>query len=58
MSGCANCVWLDYAEEMTQFYQNKGSQVPKEKILQEIEQQVTDPMLKAFILLEIKSKLS
>lgn len=58
MSGCANCVWLDYAEEMTQFYTKQGDgKVPKEDIIKQIEANVTDPMLKAFILLEVKSKL-
>ena len=57
MSGCANCVWLDYAEEMTTFYRSKGESIPKEKLLQEVESQITDPMIKAFILLELKSKL-
>lgn len=58
MSGCANCVWLDYAEEMTQFYASQQkSQVSKEEIIKDIESHLSDPMLKAFILLELKSKL-
>ena len=57
MSGCANCVWLDYAEELTKYYELKGGGMPKEEIIKDIESQLSDPMLKAFILLELKSKL-
>ena len=56
MSGCANCVWLDYAEEVTKYYEMKGGDLPKEEIIKEIESQMSDPMVKAFVLLEIKSK--
>jgi len=57
MSGCANCVWLDYAEEMTQFYASKGADMPKEDLIKEIESQLSDPMIKAFIMLELKTRL-
>jgi len=56
MSGCANCVWLDYAEEVTKYYEMKGGDLPKDEIIKEIESQMSDPMVKAFVLLEIKSK--
>ena len=57
MSGCANCVWLDYAEDMVKYYQKRGDKVPKDKILQEINSHLSDPMVKAFVLLELKFKL-
>ena len=57
MSGCANCVWLDYAEEVSKYYELKGSNMSKEEIIKDIERQLSDPMLKAFILLELKMKL-
>ena len=57
MSGCANCVWLDYAEDMVKYYKKRGDKVPKDKILQEIESHLSDPMVKAFVLLELKFKL-
>ena len=57
MSGCANCVWLDYAEEVSKYYELKGSNMSKEEIIKDIEKQLSDPMLKAFILLELKMKL-
>ena len=57
MSGCANCVWLDYAEEVSKYYELKGSDMSKEEIMKDIERQISDPMLKVFILLELKMKL-
>ena len=57
MSGCANCVWLDYAEDMVKYYKKRGDKVPKDKILKEIESHLSDPMVKAFVLLELKFKL-
>ncbi len=56
MSGCANCVWLDYAEEMTKYYENKGANLSLDDIIQEVEANVDDPMVKAFIKLELKSR--
>ena len=55
MSGCANCVWLDHAEDLLKYYDQKG--LPKDQVLKEIESQVSDPMIKAFVLLEIKSRV-
>merc|ERR1711948_124599 len=57
MSGCANCVWLDYADEVVDFYSRKGeSGVNVEQILKEVEENVDDEMVKAFIKMEIKFK--
>ena len=57
MSGCANCVWLDYADEVSKYYELKGSNMSKDEIMKDIERQISDPMLKVFILLELKMKL-
>ena len=56
MSGCANCVWLDYAEDMIKYYSEKGEKLDINVILQEVEANINDPMIKSFIKLELKSK--
>lgn len=51
MSGCANCVWVTYAEELAQIYKDGGK--ASERVLEAIE----DPSLKIFLSLELKEKL-
>jgi len=45
MSGCSNCVWIDYAEEMGKLYRDGG-----DRAREMINKEVTDPSLKAFML--------
>lgn len=52
MSGCSNCVWITYAEEMGKLYRDGG-----DKARAMINKEVTDPCLKAFLLTELKYKL-
>lgn len=49
--GCHNCVWIKYADSLSQLYQDKG------KATEEVLKQVTDPSLKAFLVLELKNRL-
>ena len=56
MSGCANCVWLDYAEDMVKAYTQKGQHLELSDIMKEVDANVDDPMIKAFIQMELKSK--
>lgn len=51
MSGCANCVWLDYAEKLSQYLRDGGEQAIKE-----IDEKVTDPNIKAFIMQELRMR--
>ena len=54
--GCANCVWLDYAEEMVNYYEELGKKMDISDLLQTLDDNVEDPMVKAFLTMEIKSK--
>lgn len=56
MSGCANCVWLDYAEDMVQHYHLMGEEMDFPSLLREVQKNIDDPMIKAFITMELKSK--
>ena len=56
LSGCANCVWLDYAEEVVRYFDNKGMTSSLDELLDTVDKNVEDPMIKAFIKMELKSK--
>ena len=47
MSGCANCVWILYAEELKDYY-NDGGKAAREAL-----EQIENPSLKAFLKLEL-----
>lgn len=47
MSGCANCVWIIYAEELKNYYGDGGEEARKAI------EQIENPSLKAFIKLEL-----
>ena len=51
MSGCANCVWIEYAQELAVLYKDGGKAA--EKVMKVIE----DPSIKIFISLELREKL-
>lgn len=48
-SGCPNCVWVLYAEKLAKHYCDGGVEAEKA-----IEREVTDPSLKAYILMEVR----
>lgn len=48
MSGCANCVWIEYAEELTKLFKDSG-----EKSRKIIFNQIQDSNMKAFLALEL-----
>lgn len=49
MSGCANCVWLEYIKELKQFSSTAGE---SNKLINEALMQIEDPNLRAFIKME------
>lgn len=50
-SGCLNCVWVYYAEKLAEHYSDGGLEAERT-----IEKEVTDPSLKAYILMEVRMK--
>ena len=51
MSGCANCVWLEYAETISKFLKENEEDV--QKIISE---RVKDPNMRAFLEMELRCR--
>ena len=51
MSGCANCVWIEYAQELAVLYKDGG------KAAEKVMKTIKDPSLKIFLSLELREKL-
>lgn len=49
MSACPNCVWIEYANELNSIFRDGGG-----KSAQIIQEKITDPNMKAFLLMELK----
>ena len=39
-SGCASCVWLDYAEEVIKYYEGRAESLSCDKLLQDVEKNI------------------
>uniref|UniRef100_A0AAG5DFD5 Oxidoreductase-like domain-containing protein n=1 Tax=Anopheles atroparvus TaxID=41427 RepID=A0AAG5DFD5_ANOAO len=50
MSGCQNCVWIQYAAELTKIL-NDGGEKARELVLEKI----SDPSLKMFLKIELQN---
>lgn len=51
MSGCPNCVWLEYAEKLSAYYQDGG-----DRAIKEINEKVQDSNVRAFLLHELRMR--
>ena len=49
-------MWLDYAEEVVRYYDSRGLTSNFEELLDTVDKNVEDPMVKAFVKMELKSK--
>ena len=54
--GCVNCVWIEYVDSLMKEYAKKNLSLDIEDILKEVDKEVDDPNIRAYIKLEIKSK--
>ena len=54
MSGCANCVWIEYAKELERFSNTGQSNQTIDEALKKIE----DPSFRMFVTMEIDGILS
>lgn len=52
MSGCANCVWIEYADTVKNILKDCDNKQVTKMILDKIQ----DPNMKAFLSIELKSK--
>lgn len=52
-SGCSNCVWIDYAEQVKKIL---ADNIDSEEIRQMILDKIQDPDMKAFLSMELKLK--
>uniref|UniRef100_A0AC34G4L6 Oxidoreductase-like domain-containing protein n=1 Tax=Panagrolaimus sp. ES5 TaxID=591445 RepID=A0AC34G4L6_9BILA len=64
-SGCAKCVWIQYADEVGEYFSKKEHNSESHKFLdkynavkEEMERNVQDENLRAFLLMEVKAKFS
>ena len=49
--GCPNCVWIRYAERLVSYHRNTA------RASEEVLSRIDDPILKAFLQLELKDRL-
>lgn len=50
MSGCENCVWIQYGKELTDLYKDSG-----ETARQIILEKIKDPSMQVFLKMELRT---
>lgn len=53
MSGCANCVWIEYANSVREILSDYDSNETIKVVLEKVQ----DPNMRAFLAMELKSKI-
>ena len=56
MSGCSACVWLDFAEQTVQHYQQLGQTLQFSELVERVNANIQDPSFRAFITMELKAQ--
>ena len=56
-SGCQNCVWLQYADDLLKYYGNGVSKEKLDKVLMDEIDKLEDQNSKAFLIFELRLKL-
>ncbi|XP_026476708.1 oxidoreductase-like domain-containing protein 1 [Ctenocephalides felis] len=58
MSGCANCVWIEYAEKLTKYYLAKSKDLNNSndfaKVKSHILNKVSDSNMQAYLMMELR----
>uniref|UniRef100_A0AC35FNJ9 Oxidoreductase-like domain-containing protein n=1 Tax=Panagrolaimus sp. PS1159 TaxID=55785 RepID=A0AC35FNJ9_9BILA len=64
-SGCVKCVWIQYADEVGEYFSKKENNSKSQNFMdkynavkEEMEKNVQDENLRAYLLMEIKAKFS
>jgi len=50
-------VWIDYADDVIKYYVDRGAKVPSNELLNELNKKIDDPVIKTFVMIEVKQKL-
>ena len=56
-SGCANCVWIEYAQRLTDSISVEQRR-SVDDFLANIDQHIDDPSVRAFVAMELREKLA
>ncbi|CAJ0929205.1 unnamed protein product, partial [Mesorhabditis belari] len=52
--GCQKCVWIEYGNDLIDYYQSH----PDKDAISRIESEIKDPVVRAFVMAELKPRVS